>query len=714
MKTFYMNNNQFSKAWLDCKQNAKKLLLSALMVTGIAAPFIAQTPVESPEETYEKPSWWFGVAGGANFNFYQGSTQELNATMTPPLAFHEGFGVGLFLGATIEYYRPKTMLGMMLQFGYDNRKGKFDQITTACNCPADLSANVSYFTIEPSLRFAPFRNAFYLYAGPRLAFNLDKSFVYQLGVNPNYPEQEMSPEVEGDFSDMNPFILSMQVGMGVDIPISSQAKRTQLVLSPFVSFHPYFGQNPRSIETWNVSTIRAGAALKFGVGKKSSTKKPDEDRPDAVRDTLNGTNDGTDDGTDDGSDDGTTDGTGNSNSNIQFIVYSPENIPAERTVRESFPLRNYVFFDLGSTKIPSRYVQLEKSEVESFGEDNVELFTPENLSGRSKRQLVVYYNILNILGDRMNDNPTTTIKLVGSSEINPADAREMSESIKTYLVDVFGIAPTRITTEGRNEPKIPSHQAGGTQELVLLSEGDRRVSIESSSPVLLMEFQSGPKAPLKPVVVTVKEEAPVDSYVSFENKNASDNFDSWSIEIKDKKGTVQTFGTYTEDVVTIPGKEILGANEEGNYNVKMIGTTRDGERVERDTNVHMVLWMPSQTEVASRYSVIYEFNESQSIAIYDKYLTEIVVKKIPQNGKVIIHGHTDIIGDAKYNQQLSLKRANDVKSIMQKALAKEGRTDVTFEVLGIGEDQKLSPFENKYPEERFYNRTVIIDILPKD
>lgn len=705
MKPFYITNNQLSKAWLDCKQTAKKVLLSTLMVAGIASPLVAQTTEETPIETYEKPSWWFGVVGGANFNFYQGSTQELNETMTPPLAFHEGFGVGLFLGATIEYYRPKTMLGMMLQFGYDNRKGNFEQIITACNCPADLSANVSYITIEPSLRFAPFRNAFYLYAGPRFAFNLDKSFVYQLGVNPNYPEQEESPEVTGDFSDMNPFILSMQVGMGVDIPISSQEKRTQLVLSPFVSFHPYFGQNPRSIETWNVSTIRAGAALKFGVGKKSSTKKPDEDRPDAVGDTLNGTNDGTDDGS--------NDGTGNSSNKIQFIVYSPENIPLERTVRESFPLRNYVFFDLGSTKIPSRYVQLEKSEVESFEEDNLELFTPENLSGRSKRQLVVYYNILNILGDRMNDNPTTTIKLVGSSEKSTADAREMAEAIKTYLVDVFGIAPSRITTEGRDEPKIPSHQAGGTQELVLLSEGDRRVSIESSSPVLLMEYQSGPTAPLKPVVVTVKEEAPADSYVSFENKNASDNFDSWSIEIKDKKGTVQTFGTYTEDVVTIPGKEILGNNAEGHYNVKMIGTTRDGQKVERDTNVHMVLWVPSQTEVASRYSVLYEFNESQSIAIYEKYLTEIVVKNIPQNGRVIIHGHTDIIGDTKYNQQLSLKRANDVKSIMQNALAKEGRKDVTFEVLGIGEDQKLSPFENKYPEERFYNRTVIIDILPK-
>jgi len=34
-------------------------------------------------------------------------------------------------------------------------------------------------------------------------------------------------------------------------------------------------------------------------------------------------------------------------------------------------------------------------------------------------------------------------------------------------------------------------------------------------------------------------------------------------------------------------------------------------------------------------------------------------------------------------------------------------------VHGFGEDENLSQFNNKYPEERFYNRTVIIDIIPK-
>ena len=113
-----------------------------------------------------------------------------------------------------------------------------------------------------------------------------------------------------------------------------------------------------------------------------------------------------------------------------------------------------------------------------------------------------------------------------------------------------------------------------------------------------------------------------------------------------------------------------------------------------------------------RYSIIFEFNESQAITIYEKYLTDIVTPKIPKGGTVIIHGHTDIIGDEAHNLELSLARANEVRSIIENALSKAGRSDVKFEVYGFGEDQDLSPFENKFPEERFYNRTVIIDIIP--
>lgn len=634
-----------------------------------------QNPVQAQEIQYTRPSWFFGVAAASNFNLYRGSTHQLNSSLTPPVTFHEGDGAGLYLAPVIEFHKPDTRWGFMFQAGYDSRKGSFDQVITPCDCPADLSTDLSYITVEPSIRFAPFKSNFYLYGGPRLAFNMDKSFKYSLGINPAYPNQEPTPRVEGDFDSVNETLISMQIGAGYDIQLSSQSHKTQFVLSPFVAFHPYFGQNPRSTETWNVTTIRAGMALKFGQGREIVAAEAVEPQ-------------------------------------VQFSVYAPKNIPGERSVRETFPLRNYVFYDLGSNEIPSRYKLLRKEEVKDFNEDQIASTAVVNPSGRSARQMTVYYNVINILGDRMVKNPSTSITLVGSSEKGAEDGALMAESIKTYLVNVFGINAARITAKGQLKPSIPSEQPGATKELELLREGDRRVSIESNSPELLMEFQSGPDAPLKPLEFTAVQEAPIDSYVTIDASGSGEAYSSWSLETTDPDGQMKTFGPYTQEQVKIPGKKIMGTRAEGDYKVKLIGQTKSGKVVTQETTTHMVLWTPSKTDEGLRYSIVFEFNKSKAIAMYDKYLTEVVAPKIPKDGVVIIHGHTDIIGEESYNLSLSLDRANEVKNILEKALSQAGRKDVKFEVHGLGEDENVSPFENKFPEERFYNRTVIIDIIP--
>jgi outer membrane protein OmpA-like peptidoglycan-associated protein len=646
-----------------------KFLLLTLLYIG------AQTTLQAQEVYYTKPSWFFGVAGATNYNFYRGSTHQLNSSLTPPVTFHNGEGAGLYLAPLVEFHKPDTRLGFMFQAGYDSRKGSFDQKTTACNCPADLSTGLSYITVEPSIRFAPFKSNFYLYGGPRLAFNIDKSFKYTLGTNPAYPEQEPSPVVRGDFDAVSETLISMQIGAGFDIPLSSQNHKTQFILSPFVNFQPYFGQHPRTIETWSVTTLRVGMALKFGQGSEIVTTQP-------------------------------------TTSQVKFSVNAPRNIPGVRNVREVFPLRNYVFYDLESNKIPSRYKLLRKEDVKDFNEDQIGITPSVNPSGRSARQMTVYYNVINILGSRMVKNPSTNVTLVGSSEKGSEDGVAMAESIKTYLVTVFGINATRITTKGQLKPTIPSEQPGATKELVLLREGDHRVSIESNSPELLMEFQAGPDAPLKPLELVTVQEAPIDSYITIDATGAGQAYSSWSLETTDPDGKVKVFGPYNQEKVNIPGKSIMGTRSEGDYKVKMIGKTKSGSIEEKTTTTHMVLWTPSKTEEGLRYSILFEFNKSKAISIYEKYLTNVVTPKIPKNAVVIIHGHTDIIGEESYNLNLSLERANEVKGIIEKALSNAGRTDVKFEVHGFGEDESMAAFENKLPEERFYNRTVIIDIIP--
>ena len=669
MKIFTKKNTVEIRTTKKPTHNYIKIVMFTAL-TALSIPTIAQ----AQEPQYTRPSWWFGVAAGSNLNFYRGSTQQLTTSFTVPTAFHNGFGAGLYVAPVIEFHRPNSQWGFIFQAGYDNRSAEFNEVKTPCDCPAELEAKLSYITIEPSVRFSPFKNNFYLYGGPRIAFNHEKSFEYEQGTNPAYPLQVAGPEVKGDFSEIKETIFSMQIGAGYDIPLGSQTSKTQWVVSPFVAFHPYFGQNPRGTETWNVTTLRAGLALKFGQGRRVA---------------MSGDGD------------------------VQLSVVAPTNVATSRKVIETFPLRNYVFFDAGSSSISNRYILLKKNQVAEFKEDQIEFSNPTSPSCRSDRQMKVYYNVLNILGDRMSKNPAATITLVGSSDKGTEDGRVMAQSIKTYLVNVFGISASRIAIEGRVKPEIASEQPGATRELELLRQGDRRVSIESASPQLLMEFQSGPTAPLRPIEIISMEQKANSDAVVFNVEGSKEVFTSWTLQLKDPRGKTQNYGPYSEPKVSIPVKTIMGNQPEGDYQVTLTGKTVNGNVINKVTTVHLVPYVAPVIQESLRYSVLYEFNESKSTNIYEKYLNDIVAPKIMNGSTVVIKGYTDIIGETDYNKNLSMARANDVRGILEKNMTQAGKNNVTFEVIGYGEDESTSLFENKYPEERFYNRTVVIDIEAK-
>ncbi|MEO6730850.1 MAG: OmpA family protein [Ferruginibacter sp.] len=642
-------------------------LLPVLIFTG--------TLVQAQKVQRPQPVWWFGQSGAANINFYRGTTQMLNNTWTVPTAFHKGQGVRPYVSLLTEY-RPGKVWGGMLNIAYDNRGGKFDQVMAPCNCPADLTTNISYVTIEPSLRIAPFANAFYIFGGPTLSFNVTKEFRYY---------QDKQPDVSGNWSDIKKTALSFQAGAGVDIPLSKVANPTQATLSPFVSFLTDLGHEPRKVESWSFYTVRAGIALKFGTSRKS-TPPTTVTEPMATPVVV-------------------------AEKDVQFSVRAPKVVPLSRQVKETFPIRNSVFFNTGSAEIPSRYVVLNNGQAASFKEEQLQQSQPDNLStGRSARQLAVYHNILNILGDRMRANAQSNITLTGASDNNPAEGKLMAENVKQYLVSVFGINANRIATEGRDKPVIPSEQPGATNELALLREGDRRVDITSPSSALMMQVGGSGSPFLNPVQITAVQQDPLDSHVLFNVAGASETLESWDVAVTDEQGKVQHYGPYTKDQASVAGKTILGSNNQGNYTIIMSGKTKTGQSIQKESTVSLMKMDDSKQE-GLRYSILFDFDKSKTISTYEKFLAEVVAPLISSNGTVIIHGHTDVIGEEKYNHTLSHDRAMGAQQIIERALTNAGKTGVKFESYGFGEDANLAPFENNLPEERFYNRTVIIDII---
>ncbi|MFA6086699.1 OmpA family protein [Mucilaginibacter sp.] len=613
-----------------------------------------------------QPTWWFGLSGAANINFYDGTTQRLTNSLIAPTAFHKGNGVRPY-GSLLVEYRPTGVIGAMLNIAYDGRGGKFKDVVAPCNCPATLKTSTSYIAIEPSIRLSVPSTGLYFFAGPRVAFNVDKDFAYT---------QLKQPNSNGQLSAMKKTVFSGQVGVGYDIITSSAASTTKVSISPFVSFHPYFGQEPRSIESWSITTVRAGIALKFGKASKSAIKEVTI-VPVAVHD-------------------------------FTFVVRAPKTMPLNRQVSETLPLRNSIFFEEGSTQVAARYINLSQSQAADFKEDQLKNEQSVNMIGRSARQLNIYHNILNILGDRLRSNPGTVISLTGASGNGPQEGRMLAEAVKGYLVTVFGIEGSRIGILGRTKPVIPSEQAGGTKELLLLRAGDRRVDITSASPQLLMEVGGDL---MKPVQIIATQADPLDSRIVLNVDSAQQLLKSWSIDVTDEEGTAQHYGPFTRNQESISGASVLGSNAGGDYKVVMTGESRKGLPVRKESVLHLMR-QEETTGKNSRYSILYEFDKSNSIASYDKFLTDVVSASITDGSMVMIHGHTDIIGEEGHNLKLSKERANDVQRILQSALVKAGKNNVKFEVTGFGEDVGNAPFENSIPEERFYNRTVIIDIIP--
>jgi len=632
------------------------LMLAVFVSTGVKAQIT-------------QPTWWFGVSGAANLNWYDGTTQRLDNSLIVPTAFHKGFGVAPY-GSVLVEYRPTGIWGFMFNVAYDGRGAKFDGQVAPCDCPESLKTSAAYISVEPSLRLGVPKTHLYLFAGPRVAFDINNDYSYT---------QLKQPNTDGQLSSMHSTVFSGQVGAGYDFPVSSPKSLTKVSLSPFVSFQPYFGQAPRTIESWQITTLRVGIALKFGRGTKIAAKETPmvAIMPVPAPD-------------------------------VTFTVRAPKTVPVQREVSETLPVLNSVFFDDGSTQIPNRYVALTADQATSFREVQLQNVQEQSMSGRSGRQLYAYHNMLNVLGDRMRANPGTTVVLRGSSAQGFEDGKVLAGSVKTYLVSTFGIDGSRITVEGSNKPFPPSEHVGGTKDLVLLKAEDRRVDIESTSPELLLQVGGGM---MKPIQIMATQHDPLDSYVVFNAAGAKDAFTSWSVTTTDANGATLKFGPYYTDKESVPGSAILGNSPTGDYTITLTGITKSGATVTKQSTVHLIR-NNNVVVKGYRYSIVFGFDESRSIASYDKFLRDVVAPSIPDGSTVIIHGHTDIIGEPAYNQKLSEDRAMQTQKVMENAFAKEGKTNVKFDSSGFGEDASHAPFDNTLPEERFYNRTVIIDIIP--
>jgi outer membrane protein OmpA-like peptidoglycan-associated protein len=104
--------------------------------------------------------------------------------------------------------------------------------------------------------------------------------------------------------------------------------------------------------------------------------------------------------------------------------------------------------------------------------------------------------------------------------------------------------------------------------------------------------------------------------------------------------------------------------------------------------------------------VLFGFNKAELLPIARQRLATVakVLKENADGKKIVIEGHTDSRGSSNYNDELSRKRAEAVKSY----LVSEGVPEDMLDTVGKGEQDPIA--SNDTPEGRANNRRVEIEI----
>ena len=626
----------------------------------------------------------FGIFAGANYNSAGLGGNAANAIpgVTIPVSadLSDGRGFGPYAGLMFEYNpAPDQFLGVQARFGYDNRRVN---IEGGGGDGSEVEASISYWAFEPALRFNLGSPHFHLTLGPGVHVLAANDFDFRNVVTVDAAGNQTTTTVEDlENGRLNDVAYSLWGGFGWDIPISDMSSGgNQWYLTPFVEASWLMNQlktgvaagNDNLDDTWSTVTLRGGLQLKHGWGGPESDALPIADVPAPAGD-------------------------------VNMAIQTPVGgVMAQRPMIEYLPLLNYVFYENSQTATPTRYTTLSSGQAGSFDENSLEAMDSPSAgdpseSNRSQRQLDVYYNVMNIIADRLEKNPGKNIEVVGSGP-DVAAAASRAENVKNYLIATFGIPADRISSRGQKSPENPSGTRRTPKEdLPLVQEENIRVEL------------LGDEELLKPVKLNVYQDMPIENDMAV-TVESTEPIQRWELRVQGN-GFDRTFGPFYGNTAYVNATPILGTRSNGTYTATVTATDRNGNTL---TNSETFTLNKTTLEpvTSTRYSILFDYDEDESMERYDDFLRNTVAVNIPDGSIVYIHGHTDIAGLEDYNYDLSVRRAEEAERILADELKKLGKSNVTFESYGFGETQYRAPFNNDMPETRYYNRTVMIEIIP--
>ncbi|NQW29505.1 MAG: OmpA family protein [Ignavibacteria bacterium] len=664
------------------KKTFSQNTLNSIRIVIIAVLISISTLVLNGQE--RRPE--YGLLLGIGLNNHSASFTQLGTYASCCPEFTSGSGTGLSAG--VFYTAPFSRL-FRLQFRltystesgsllYDERSFVADLRDTAKVVDAvfahDLQATLSSVGVAPLAVFRIF-GGFDINAGFRIALTTASSFVQKetLSKPDDYGAYLGAGRTWVNHSAEIPEASSLrvtgQIGARYVLPLNS--KKT-FFLAPDIQYHiPITGV--ASGVTWNVSQLAVSLSVGWTPESKvvvDTFQAPIPPPPAIVVTPPPPT--------------------------THFDVYgvqedgseslNPQIVVEEVNVVDFLPMLGHVYFDVGSSLIPERYLTASELAVKDTS----------NLS-----VMDAIHGMPGIVAKRMHGSPSSIITLVGTTSEETGDnglalAQARAQSVRELLIK-FGITADRIKLESRKLPKLPTRSSEVSGVDFAFAE-NRRVEITSLRASILGPYLlQSKKRTIKPLGIKLntrtESRAGVESKVLTIKQDTAVMYTNRNLQIDGEyfvnlQSQINRDWTEAPPLAEFSITDSLGVSAKTSRTIPISLLTLQKKRSERIADVEI-----------ERYSLIlFGFNDV-TIDGENERLLEYVKSRVRSKSVVKIIGMTDQLGSDEYNRSLSKRRALEVARILGLSEAK---------VEALGEDSPR--FTNELPEGRAYNRTVMIEI----
>lgn len=380
---------------------------------------------------------------------------------------------------------------------------------------------------------------------------------------------------------------------------------------------------------------------------------------------------------------------------VADILTYPRIVTVEITEYDStdwVPVLNGVYFDEGSSEIPGRYRLLDIAETPDF-----------SFAGLTGTTMDVYYNVLNIIGLRLQLFPEATLRIVGhrnGRETDPALGPARAEAVRDYLVNVWDIFSERITVKGEGLPPKPVSERTkeGLEENAVARIYSSNTNV--TRPVrrnYLLRIASPPSVTFYPRAIA--QAGPAEWRLEVIEEAEGENV--WRTFRGEGSLPDSIRWDWTSDSGSLPSLPIrLG------YRLVVrdsAGQTTGTEMAPIDVRQKTIRPDEPDTLIESYSLLLFDY-DSPAVSAADSLLMWSISGRVKPGASVRFTGYTDSLGDETRNRQLALQRAQGAARIFRH-FAPE---DVTITINNEGGERERFPFD--VPEGRSYNRTVVIEV----